>query len=341
MAIQHALTVNPPEQEQRIPEIKQSSHTGLTTIEGVNDEDDEDADFAHDETAFMPMGADESAESALPPVLEISDHASVTGVADPNAPRAAGASNGTTYTVVDEASRRRARDDNVPTEVWWVRAAKLGGLLFGMASLGAVGWIVSRPMSVEALYYKISEAAAAESPQMLLDAETYLDEFVERFPDDARTSEVHALKESVDTEKLARRLELRARKQTISRRLNPMEEILLEAMRMEFSQPEQAAMRLQGLVDSFSEPALEDENVRRIVELARSRLLALQGRMAESNQRHADLVSPRLDEAEALMATDPQAAGRILRGLILLYGDKPWAKELMVQARELLDKHQP
>jgi len=336
LAIRHALTVNPP--DERLPPPRQKTDGNPTMIDGSAEADVIDLDHAQNETAVMPTGEQLEEDGASERILEAPIHESVTGVADPAMIRKSRSSPDTKFTFVDEDTRRRARHEAAEDEIWWLHYARLGGLLFALISLGAILWIVSRPPSVDALFYEITTAAGAESTQRLLDAEAVLDKFIERFPEDSRTAEVRSLKVTVNTERLARRLELRARKKIAGRRLSPLEEILLESIRLEPLQPERAVQLLESLIDVYGDQEAEDEDVRQAVELSRRRLEEIQSQLTESQTAHAQLAGERLDHAKELAATDPQAARKILEALIILYGDKSWAEKLGREAELLLEE---
>jgi hypothetical protein len=60
----------------------------------------------------------------------------------------------------------------------------------------------------------------------------------------------------------------------------------------------------------------------------------------ELDSTAADLrvtVQNQLEEAKQIGRNDPQHAAAMYRAMIELYGDKPWAKEVVEQAREALD----
>lgn len=73
-------------------------------------------------------------------------------------------------------------------DVWQsLSSPQLLVLLLGLLMLLAAGWYLLRPPSPDTLYGKIDRFVSAGNVDDLLEAEGPIDEFMRRYPDDART----------------------------------------------------------------------------------------------------------------------------------------------------------
>ena len=93
--------------------------------------------------------------------------------------------------------------------------------------------------------------------------------------------------------------------------------------------------KLEALLEVFSVGQLTDSD-HRCLKLAREQL----GQLQAKNQgvATADLkeILRRLDDADQLSQDDPDRAQAVRRGVIELYGDKPWAESAVTRARAAL-----
>ena len=89
---------------------------------------------------------------------------------------------------------------------------------------------------------------------------------------------------------------------------------------------------------STGESDEETEANENYVKLARKQIEELQQSVQESSAAQQKLLTARLDAADKLRRESPEAAAKIYRGVIELYGEKGWAKELVLRAKKSLEK---
>jgi tRNA A-37 threonylcarbamoyl transferase component Bud32/TolA-binding protein len=228
---------------------------------------------------------------------------------------------------------RESAAEYSPTEThrnWWT-------ILAGLVALGAIIvslWYAFRPPTADALYQRIT-AAAEEGEEKLALAESDIQDFLDRFPDDQRHPDVAEYQEDVRLYRLRRRLERRVRQRASGDGLLPVEQVYLEAIRLATLEPEVAAARLAALIDIYQN-ADDDERTALCVALAERQLARLEQDLAETSKLHLAELNRRLEQAEDIAVDDRTAAEAIWRGIILLYADKPWAREAVETARQRL-----
>ena len=92
-----------------------------------------------------------------------------------------------------------------------------------------------------------------------------------------------------------------------------------------------------ALVDLYGSDVSEQPAVvRQCLELARRKLATLRKDVAEYSTEHRDRISAQLDRADAIASDEPETAQKIWRAVIELYDGKPWATDLVAQARKKL-----
>jgi len=118
---------------------------------------------------------------------------------------------------------------------------------------------------------------------------------------------------------------------------DPVERALAEAVGELVFDPQAARQKFQAIVDLYGgdENRLSPE-ARRAVDAARRQLARLDAGGTRYVQEAGALVERQLARADRLAATDPQAAKRIWRAIVELYGDKAWAATPVARARQHL-----
>jgi hypothetical protein len=82
---------------------------------------------------------------------------------------------------------------------------------------------------------------------------------------------------------------------------------------------------------------VRDEDVdARLLALAERRRDSLRQQIDGAARAHRKVLEGRLRYAEQVSATDAQVSERIWQGIVRLYGDKPWATDLVARARSAL-----
>ncbi len=166
---------------------------------------------------------------------------------------------------------------------------------------------------------------------------TQSETFLASFPADPRSLEVKRLQHEADLGLLQRRLEAKARQRNPQSDA-PLEAWLVEILRELRRDPDQAAQRLQALVDLNAGKEPREKTESNLLELAQRQLARLREGQAAEAKVHGPLMEQRVAEARALADSNPELAGKICRALIKLYGSKPWAEIWVAQAREMLGR---
>ncbi|HUE74090.1 MAG TPA: serine/threonine-protein kinase [Pirellulaceae bacterium] len=235
------------------------------------------------------------------------------------------------------ASRAIAGDEEHPLVAW----LKIGGLVSAVVLLlAAFFYYATLPPDADAMYRRIQNAAEGGGEE-LTNVAAEITTFLATFPDDPRSDEIRELHEEIERNRLQSRFERRTRFGS-GETLSPIEREYLLAMRQSTTDPAAALARFQALVDAFSGSkelggsAEEQRTAEQCLELARQQIEQLRDSLAESIAAEKKLLAERLAAADELAGSDPAAANRIRQGIVALYDDKEWARELIQQAREKL-----
>jgi eukaryotic-like serine/threonine-protein kinase len=242
------------------------------------------------------------------------------------------------HTVAEEEALRRKHerkgDDATPQ---WL-------LLTGMAAAVAVlaGLLIYAllPPSAETLYRQIAAAAESGELEKLKSADAEIRQFLERFPQDTRASELEKYRERLDVARLEKQAQFKARV-GVGGSL-PVQRAYLDAVRLAESDPEKALARFEAIVAVFDgadgESEEETEANANYVKLARKQIEDLQANVQQLSAAQQKRIAARLDQADQLRSKEPESAAKIYRGVVELYGDKRWASELVERARKALEK---
>ena len=184
------------------------------------------------------------------------------------------------------------------------------------------------------------KAAAEEGNlQTLSGAEGDLQSFFLHFPDDPRLAEMQEFQDELDLVRLQKNFERRAGRVGGTDSISPVERAYMEAVRLAASDPDAALARFQALVDVYgsakeigTKPLRQHTN-QQCIDLARKQIERLQSANEKTNAEQRKLIQEQLARAARLQKTDSAAAEKIYRGLVELYGNKPWAADLVKQAR--------
>jgi serine/threonine-protein kinase len=243
----------------------------------------------------------------------------------------------TVFTAVSPSELRKSASPHDAEELSWTSWIATGVLLSALVVMvGAAIVYATRPPSADALYSRIQEAAESDR---LLDAEMDIKRFLSLYPRDPRTSELKQQQEFIDLSRLERQFERQARQRSGGEPLPPVVAVYLEAVRLRAGDPEAALTKFRAIVALYADAGpigtseQEQRTSAQCLELARQQIQRLEHRLAESAAAQTELVKQRLAEAANLAPTDRAKAERIWQAIIDLYGDKPWAKDLVAQAK--------
>ncbi len=240
------------------------------------------------------------------------------------------------FTTVDEEAARIRSEQRSSV---WLLVGQLAGTLGMLLALIALGWWLTRPASADDLYAAIETHIADNGDEDLSVIEGQITQFMERFPDDERTSNLQPYADELELRKMERKLKFRSRV-TGRSESHPIAQLFGEANSLRETNPERAAAILQDLltlypIDGKGATSLSEE-MRQYMTLADRELIKLRKVIDDRAKEQLPMLRDRLMAAERLEATAPAEAAAMYRALIDLYGDQPWAVELVGEAREHL-----
>jgi serine/threonine-protein kinase len=245
------------------------------------------------------------------------------------------------FVTVEEEERLRqleARRDRGPV------AAQIALLAASLVALLGLFWYFLRPPSANRLYERIQLLAADENPQRLLEASDDVKSFLERFPDDERAPKLQNYQEEIDLLRLERSLASRSRLATRDQPLLPIERDYLQATSHVAANPDLALVRLRAMLDVYAMPAGSDrQRERQILQLTERQILRLNKQTREQAPAYLKIIDRRLAYADEIKGDNAGEAVRVWQGIVVLYGDKPWAADRVERARAALadaDKNQ-
>lgn len=205
-----------------------------------------------------------------------------------------------------------------------------------LALLAGAAIFTLRPPTADALYTKL--AAGRAEGATLLEQESTLAQFVERYPEDPRMPEVRAWQEELALARLERQLHVRAKSLLHEEATSPLVREYLLANQLVEHDPPTALRRWQAIVQLYSAKAktpltAEEE---KCLELTKQKIEHWQPSVEKAQAAELARLEERLAAARQLATTDQAQARAILEGIVTLYGDRPWAESITAQARRAL-----
>ncbi|MCA9261248.1 MAG: hypothetical protein KDA61_18665, partial [Planctomycetales bacterium] len=303
-----------------------------------------DATLAESESHLLPLETSDSYAYDAPTLAE-EERKSASGVVSTGA-GAKPSSLTSRYMTVDEDAVRRA--SSRPSDRWW-HWAQLLGLTAAVAALGYAGWRMSRPDSADELYQRIS-AAAADGAENLRSVEGAMDEFSERFSQDARAMDVAEFQRELKLWRLEYQAHAKARF-AAGKEPSLAAEIYAGALKLAETDRSAARSRLEGLLALFQEvsqprveatPVANSEGATNAdspwLILARRKLDEWERDAREKAEVQLPKIRERLAALEELGREHPAQARAGVQAVVDLYEGEAWAGEAVSRARELLDE---
>ena len=183
-------------------------------------------------------------------------------------------------------------------------------LLFG-------GWYLMKPPTADELYRQIEAKTLEGDVEGLRAAQPTIKTFLARFPDDARGENLRAMQDEL-------------------KQAHPIQRAYTEAKRYVLINPELALAKFAALIDVYDEGPENSEVVKDYLRRARQQQSRVQKQIDGYVDESRKLVASRLAKAGQVAADHPAAARRIYLGVVELYGEKPWASDLVEQAKTAL-----
>jgi len=247
----------------------------------------------------------------------------------------------THFTEVTDQDRRRtavslANPHEEPSGTPWTSIATIGALL--ACCLGLAYWF-SRPPSATSLFQKIQATVVAENEDALLEAEPTVQRFLDLYPEDIRAAEIKETLDEINTLKTLRRLQVRSGYRADkfdAQSIDPLEQSTIDCLRLSSVDPKAALKKIDALLLVFASTEQLSPYQKRLIEANRRLREQLQKNGLSSTPNHAaDQISQQMRWAD--LNLNPQERKLFLHGLVELYSEKPWAKEIMESVKRELE----
>jgi serine/threonine-protein kinase len=210
-------------------------------------------------------------------------------------------------------------------------------LALTLLTVGLTIWYFLQPPTADKLYERITRLTRDKTTDSLLDAEQYFEDFLKYYPSDPRAEQFLGYRREIALYRLKRKFEDRAKKLANIDGLLPIERAYLEAMNYTAVDPERGLEKIQALVDLYKDKVDLSGPAGQCLALARRDLESLRNRIDKAAVDGREELDERLQHAENLQSTDPETSWAMLRSIVALYQDKPWAKESVAKARKQLE----
>jgi hypothetical protein len=294
------------------------------------------------------MAADDGTINQASPGVALPEPQPASSTTIPRSPSLTGH-----FTTIEEEEARLRAEGQRP---WLTIAAQLAALITVLGGMIAVAMYLSRPPSADALYQTISEQAVATDDASIANVEREIEEFLRRFPTDARAAELQKYEHRLTLDKAERRLQRDARGSgNANPQLLPAERLYVQAVDLADAAPDRAIGMLQSLADLYGPNApdvvehgdTDAENdshdgggtqgrIAIAVQLAQRKVESLQDAVGRERTAQLAALRERLDVAQRLSKVDATRAAAMYRAVIDLHQGNAWAADVVATARERL-----
>lgn len=252
-----------------------------------------------------------------------------------------------TFTTIDEEKRRQ---QNQSSNLNWGLYAQFLLLVLLITVIVWGGWQVMKPHSADDLYEIITQTVEDEGNDGLRNVSRDLKQFAERFPEDPRNQELDGYRKRLEFLRFEKQARAKSRVGS-SEAASPVGRVYLDATRQAELAPFEALRTLEAVVrlyDPMDEIREEtatgeaDSNAkltktdRRWLLLARQKIVELRNQLGDDAKQQLPALRERLAAAQAMNTTTPAKAKEMFQAIIQIYGNEPWAREIVAQARTAL-----
>ncbi len=288
-----------------------------------------------------PPNQDAAAPPANPPAAEPEQVPAVAEMpAAPPSDESASASASSPSSFV--AVRPGELDQSLPERpvASWI-SPQTWALVIGLLAVGLLVWYMLQPMSADTLYGRIERQTADGSPDSM-DVEQAvkdINQFLMRFPGDARCGQLNLDLDRLETWQLEQELGRQARWMTGKNALTPVERCYIDALNAARVDVDVGIEKYRAMVDLFESRKENSATELRCIRLAKRRIEELGKQSDEQHKEMLTAVTNSLDRADELAKSEPQRAAKIRTAVVKLYSGKAWADEAVQRARAASDGH--
>ena len=238
----------------------------------------------------------------------------------------------TNFTEVREDDRRRSTTHFTEHEPMsaWMHWLSIGGLITTLIACGFGIFWLSRAPSANRLYQEISVAMDATEDEQLLAIEPTADRFKALYPNDPRLQDVEALLREIESVRSIRQMQRKANRGGTDQ-LDAVEQAFLECINAQSIDTVIAQRKLKALATVFSANEKLTARQRQLVDLAKRMSEKIENAVKPTRHPAIESLAEQMIWADANLGPTTRAAW--LKGLIELFEDKVWARELVASAK--------
>ncbi|MBI1248990.1 protein kinase [bacterium] len=287
------------------------------------------------EAPTMQYTSDAAASSGVAPPSPGSDTPSRASDTIITQRRAEGDGSNTRFTTVAEQRQRKSEEDSRRERSnAWLNYLQIGGLIVALGVIVGIMFIAPRKPDADALFSTIENSAEEGD---LAGVATQMDDFLERFPEDQRAEYVVQLREELNLRRQENRYRLAANLGRGGQGLHPIEQIYLDAMKLNDYDPMAARDKLQGILLAFGPADSQQGDIARCLVLAERRLKQLNNSLLHQSKQQTATIQQRLEYANSIATDKPDEARRIYVGVIQLLKEQAWGSNLVDEAKRGLN----
>ncbi len=238
----------------------------------------------------------------------------------------------TNFTEVQEDDRRRLTTHFTESEQMsvWTQWLSIGGLIATLIACGfGIFWLSLAP-SANKLYQEIAVAMDATEDEQLLAIEPTVDRFKALYPNDPRLQDVEALLREIESVRSIRQMQRKAKRGGTDQ-LDAVEQAFLECINAQSIDTVIAQRKLKALATVFSANEKLTARQRQIVDLANRMSEKIENEVKPSRHPAIESLAEQMIWADANLGPATRAAW--LKGLVELFEEKVWARELVASAK--------
>lgn len=215
----------------------------------------------------------------------------------------------------------------------WIQYLSVGGIIVTLLCALGFGWWMLQPKSANEIYESIIAASETGDDSRLLAAKTDIEEFLSRYPEDERAIEIQSFADEIELTRWTRVLQRRASREGGTNELSAIEQGFLECMEARSEDYDSAQSKLAAFLVVYGPLENLDRGEKRLVELVQ-----FAQAMGIRPERKIPIATIQL--TTLIQSAEKSLTGKVLtdyyENLLLLYDDKPWAKEQLDRIRKRL-----
>lgn len=240
----------------------------------------------------------------------------------------------TRFTIADEKERvysgghLSGHNESHP----WAQWMSIAGLVIMLVVCGVSLYIFTRPPSADRMIEQIDELVGAGDESQLLEAEAILDHLKTIHPKDPRIETYEALHRDVELIRLYRYLKRTARNDGGAGNMDPMEQAFLDCLLARDQNRDIAIQKVNAFLAVFGKSGGLGKKQEQMIEQAK--FLAEEFKKGGGNAKSEaaeNLIAQMQWAVTSLQGEDRKS---FYRGVIELYKEKIWAKEIVEQAKK-------